>query len=292
MNREIEYLVAIAEHHSFSVAAAELHVSQPALSRMVHALEERLGLKLFERKSHGVVLTHAGERYYKGALEVMKKVQVLEAEMERLKIAQAAALRVGIIRHPEQKFLARCVEEFHALHPGIRFYIEESDSAGAADNIREGGRAKCASQNIMGCVRICCPVAHSFINRILEGSASACYRMYFCSIEFHCCNVRLLAAYVYFAHINCTVETKLCTGSGGGKSVLAGSRFCNDSFFAHSFCKKALADCIVYFMGTSICKSLKLDIDLSSTEKAGSSRCKVKRSFSAYVIPADYIKFV
>ena len=125
MNREIEYVVAIAEHRSFSVAAAELHVSQPALSRLVGTLEERLGLKLFERKSHGVVLTHAGERYYKGALEVLKKERALAAEMERLRLANASALRVGIIRHPEQRYLAQCVEEFRALHPGIELNIIE-----------------------------------------------------------------------------------------------------------------------------------------------------------------------
>ena len=70
MIKEIEYVIKIAECRSFSAAAAELHISQPALSRFVQTLENNLELKLFERKSHGTILTFAGERYYKHALAV------------------------------------------------------------------------------------------------------------------------------------------------------------------------------------------------------------------------------
>ena len=55
--RHIHYFLAVAEHLSFTKAAAELHVSQPALSQQVKLLEESLGAQLFDRSGRTTRLT-------------------------------------------------------------------------------------------------------------------------------------------------------------------------------------------------------------------------------------------
>lgn len=61
--RHIHYFLAVAEHLSFTKAAAELHVSQPALSQQVKLLEESLGAQLFDRSGRTTRLTDSGKIY-------------------------------------------------------------------------------------------------------------------------------------------------------------------------------------------------------------------------------------
>ena len=75
--RHLEYLVAIAEEGTFSAAAEALHITQPALTRMMQRLEEELGLKLFERTKNRAELNEAG----KLAVECAKTVLESAAQM-------------------------------------------------------------------------------------------------------------------------------------------------------------------------------------------------------------------
>ncbi|MCB1732827.1 MAG: LysR family transcriptional regulator, partial [Halieaceae bacterium] len=59
--RQLGHAMALAKHRNFRLAAEELHISQPALTRSVRALEEALGARLFDRLSTGVEPTPAGE---------------------------------------------------------------------------------------------------------------------------------------------------------------------------------------------------------------------------------------
>jgi hypothetical protein len=61
---------AAARLLSFTSAAAELHLTQSAVSRQVQQLEEQLGVKLFERRTRALILTEAGERYYREVSKV------------------------------------------------------------------------------------------------------------------------------------------------------------------------------------------------------------------------------
>ena len=61
---QIEYFLAAARNMSFSRAAQELFVSQPAISRQILALEQELGCPLFERLNRGIMLTVNGEMFY------------------------------------------------------------------------------------------------------------------------------------------------------------------------------------------------------------------------------------
>lgn len=76
--RDLEYLVAVAEELHFGRAAERCNVSQPALSGQLLKLEDRLGVKIFERTKRHVRLTEIGERLLEKARTVLKSVDALE----------------------------------------------------------------------------------------------------------------------------------------------------------------------------------------------------------------------
>lgn len=72
------YFIEIAEYGSFNKAAESLYISQPSLSRMIHNLEQELGMTLFGRSNHGIQLTEDGKKVYYYGKHVLKQIQSLE----------------------------------------------------------------------------------------------------------------------------------------------------------------------------------------------------------------------
>ena len=81
--RHLEYLVAIAEEGTFSAAAEALHVTQPALTRMMQRMEEELGLALFERTKNRAELNEAGKLAVECAKSVLESAKQMTDRMER-----------------------------------------------------------------------------------------------------------------------------------------------------------------------------------------------------------------
>src|SRR5262245_55642719 len=87
---------AAARHLSFTRAGEELSLTQSAVSRQIHALEERLGTKLFERRTRALLLTEGGQRYAEAVEEVLGQ---LEDATRRLR-GSAAARTVTVTTTP------------------------------------------------------------------------------------------------------------------------------------------------------------------------------------------------
>lgn len=69
---QLEYFVSVATHASFTKAAEECHVAQPAISTQIKALEQELGFKLFTRGPQGATLTEPGAMYFDVAKSLLK----------------------------------------------------------------------------------------------------------------------------------------------------------------------------------------------------------------------------
>ena len=116
---------AVAEAGGFTRAAEHIHVTQPTLSGQVAALEERYGVKLFERRGRGIELTDLGA----GLREITRRLFAQETEAEQL-LASAQGLTQGLLRvgadAPYQviPLLAR----FNRRHPGIRLSMSFGNS--------------------------------------------------------------------------------------------------------------------------------------------------------------------
>lgn len=83
--RNLEYLKVIKDEGTFSAAAESLHVSQPALTRAIHRLEDELGLSLFDRTKNNAKINEAGMLAVECAEEIIEKVNQMESRMESYK---------------------------------------------------------------------------------------------------------------------------------------------------------------------------------------------------------------
>lgn len=95
--RQLQYIVVLAETSSFRRAAERCHVSQPALSVQVAAVESLLGHPIFERDSRRVKVTLAGEEVVAAARRVLAEADRLAETIRRLNSPQRSRLRVGVI---------------------------------------------------------------------------------------------------------------------------------------------------------------------------------------------------
>jgi len=114
--RQLHYLVAIADAGSFSAAADQTHVAQPALSRQIALLEAHVGLRLLHRSRKGVALTEGGVRLVGGLLLVERALaRVLDAERRGDHRDLAQAIAVGGL--PEHARDARVHRQARELAP-------------------------------------------------------------------------------------------------------------------------------------------------------------------------------
>lgn len=93
---KLQQLVTVARTGSFSKAAIELNISQPALSRSIAALEDRYGFQIFNRKGHGVQLTAAGAQVIEHAGPLLQKLHVFDNNLRLIGSGKAGTLSIGM----------------------------------------------------------------------------------------------------------------------------------------------------------------------------------------------------
>lgn len=76
--QQLKYVITIAKYNSMNKAAKELFVSQPNMSETVKALEEELGIKIFNRSNRGIIVTPEGEEFLSYARQVIDQYSLLE----------------------------------------------------------------------------------------------------------------------------------------------------------------------------------------------------------------------
>lgn len=119
----LEQFVALARAKNFTRAAAELHLSQPALSRAIQKLEEQLGQPLFERHPREVILTDLGELLLARAKEILKLVEDTFSELAEA--GRRGRIRLGAIPTIAPYFLPRLLGGFAKKHPEISVIVQE-----------------------------------------------------------------------------------------------------------------------------------------------------------------------
>jgi LysR family transcriptional regulator, transcription activator of glutamate synthase operon len=134
--RQLRAAVMVANRLSFTAAAEELSVAQPALSQQIAALEGELGVRLFDRTNRRVTVTEAGRAFVTAAERVLADLSALRQEMT----AFAGGLRGRVVLGTYQSFaeytLPKLLGRFHAEHPGIEVALRE----GFADELLLGLR--------------------------------------------------------------------------------------------------------------------------------------------------------
>jgi len=135
---QLRSFAAVAALEHLTRAAERLHVSQPALSAQIRALEDELGVPLFERRPSGMALTPAGRALLPRAEAVIAAAQALRNEARQLKGEVNGSLHVGILSDPEvirlPELLALAVER----HPLLELQLSHEVSGEAFERVRDG----------------------------------------------------------------------------------------------------------------------------------------------------------
>ncbi len=122
---QLEYLLAVANHGSFSQAAEKYFVTQPSLSMQVKNLEEELGVILLDRSKKPVIPTEAGTLVLNQAREAVMAFRRVTEAVNDLKGEVSGLLRLGVIPTIAPYLLHRFVPEFTRKYPKVELQIKE-----------------------------------------------------------------------------------------------------------------------------------------------------------------------
>jgi len=139
--RQLRYFVEIARSRSFSRAAEQLAVAQPALSQNIAALEAELGVKLFKRHAKGVDLSPAGHRLYQRATELLGGFDALKEQVAgrdarpsgRVRLCMDAALASVLIAPTLREIATRYPEIELSVSYGLSFEVRTQVESGRVD---------------------------------------------------------------------------------------------------------------------------------------------------------------
>lgn len=128
--RHLRYFKVLAEELHFTRAAERLHIGQPPLSLQIQALEEELGVTLFERNRHSVSLTEAGKRLLKGCQRIFDETEHAIEETRRAARGEIGELRVGYSASlPFTSLLPSVLHDYRENHPHIQLQLSSLFSA-------------------------------------------------------------------------------------------------------------------------------------------------------------------
>ena len=128
----------VAQHKSFSGAAQELFLSQPAVSQSVRQMEEQLGMQLFVRSSKKVELTPQGSILYEYASSALGLLESAEQQLSGLQTLGAGQLRLGAGDITARHLLLPVLERFHQLYPKVHLSIFNRTSASSLELLHAG----------------------------------------------------------------------------------------------------------------------------------------------------------
>lgn len=136
--RDLQYLVALAEHRHFGRAAEASFVSQPTLSTQIKKLEEELDVVLVERAPRKVLLTDTGLEIVRCARRVLAEVHEIRALAKRARDPEAGVLRLGIFPTLGPYLLPHLVPMVRSRFPRLELMLIEEKSNRIVDMLHEG----------------------------------------------------------------------------------------------------------------------------------------------------------
>ena len=136
--QNLRAFVLVAETGSFSMAAENLHLTQPAVSKRIALLEQQLGSALFDRIGRNVSLTEAGKALLPHARTISRQLQAAEQSVRDLSGEVAGELRIATSHHIGLHRLPPVLSQFSKAFPGVSLDIDFMDSEQAYELIIQG----------------------------------------------------------------------------------------------------------------------------------------------------------
>lgn len=126
--KQIEIFLAVADHRSFSKGGETVCLAQSTASQHIRALEEELGVRLFDRSAARVLLTEAGRLFYDYAARIFRDCVEATQAVKRFKGLEDATLRVGASTIPATCLIPDLLGNFSGAWPGIKLQLKQGDT--------------------------------------------------------------------------------------------------------------------------------------------------------------------
>lgn len=128
----------VAKNGSISSAANILYISQPAITFQIKKLEEQLGVSLFTRTKHGVLLTDEGHILFNYVKTAIDSIDNGENALSNLKNLDSGTIRIGVSTTICRYILMPYIEKFHEMYPNIDIQINNNLSNNLIKELRNG----------------------------------------------------------------------------------------------------------------------------------------------------------
>ena len=135
---QLRYFVSVAENGSFTKAAMNHYISQTAITQQMHALEENIGAKLFDRNSRPVSLTPAGRVFLKEAREILSRLDAALVRTREATSGLEGELRIGYTKGYEHSDLPKYLRVFHHEYPNVLISCYRCDTDMLASGLISG----------------------------------------------------------------------------------------------------------------------------------------------------------
>src|SRR3954464_6000673 len=126
--RHLRYFLAVGEALTFTKAAAQLRIAQPALSRQVQDLEDEIGVDLMKRSPRGVTLTAEGKLFLDEVRELLKRVDESVEKVRALARGEYGELHVGYAPSPTVEILPPALAAFQKSVPRVKVLLHDLSS--------------------------------------------------------------------------------------------------------------------------------------------------------------------
>ncbi len=141
MNVNLEYyriFYHVSKNLSFSKGAAELYMTQSAVSQSIKNLEKALSLKLFNRTAKNVTLTLEGKTLYEYVKSALSLIEKGESEITKMQALEQGDLRIGVGDTISRYLLLPYLDSFNKSHPNIRLQIINRTSKDEISLLKDG----------------------------------------------------------------------------------------------------------------------------------------------------------
>ena len=136
--RVLNYFLVIAREENFTRAAEQLHVTQPTLSRQIADLERELGVRLFTRGNHNIVLTEDGMILKRRAQEILTLADKTKRDFLHKEKNLEGTISIGSGEFLSTRILTDCIAAFRKRYPRVKYEIHSGNTGNIRDRIERG----------------------------------------------------------------------------------------------------------------------------------------------------------
>lgn len=136
--RQLRYFVTVAVERNFTRAADKLHIAQPPLSRQIQQFEAEIGAALFDRTARPLRLTATGRLVYEQAIQVLGRMEDMQAMVKRAVIAEKRRFVIGFVASTIYARLPPLIRAFRAAAPNVELSLVEMASLEQIAGLKEG----------------------------------------------------------------------------------------------------------------------------------------------------------